>query len=389
VTLGTTICCSALALIVSAAGLRSATGEPDEDTISPSLLPAQPMWTLALNSGMTVAPAYDAARVFFSLDGDRIVAYDIHSGTQRWLVEAAPAFQPATGEGMVFFATGEAITALRADDGSVAWSLPIPKPLSMRPVWDNGWLIGVTDAGTVLALRARDGHLVWQQDVGAAAHAAPVLAADRIYIAAANGRVVTLNVADGSLVWERKIGGVPNDLLAVDGRLYVGSTDNYFYCLLVKDGKIDWRWRTGADVIGVPVADERRVYFVSLDNVLRGMNLVSGAQEWMRPLPMRPTFGPLLAGSTLVVAGQSPTLRTFEAKDGTPAADIDAGDEVTAQPHVLPHPLTSLPMLLVTTRNLAKGSGATLIARTIEPTLVPAVAPLANPVTPVRTPSTP
>ena len=37
---------------------------------------------------------------------------------------------------------------------------------------------------------------------------------------------------------------------------------------MATDGRVDWRWRTGGDVIGKPVADERYVYFVALDNVL-------------------------------------------------------------------------------------------------------------------------
>ena len=52
------------------------------------------------------------------------------------------------------------------------------------------------------------------------------------------------------------------------------------------------------------------------------MNLVSGGQQWMRPLPMRPAWGAVQAGSTIVVAGQTPPLRAFNIKDGVaPARD--------------------------------------------------------------------
>ena len=91
-----------------------------------------------------------------------------------------------------------------------------------------------------------------------------------------DGRVVALQVESGEPVWERRLGGAPNDMLALDDRLYVGSADNFFYCLDADDGEVAWRWRTGADVIGAPVADDRRVYFVSLDNVLRALDLRRG-----------------------------------------------------------------------------------------------------------------
>jgi hypothetical protein len=106
----------------------------------------------------------------------------------------------------------------------------------------------------------------------------------------------------------------------------------------------------------------------------------------MRGLPLRPTAGPALAGTTLVVAGQSRTIRTFNAKDGTPATDINAGAEVAAAPRTLP-PVAGLPRLLVVTRDLVKGAVATLSIRSIEPMTAP-MAPLPNPVMPAPTPPT-
>lgn len=386
-TSGTTICCSAavlFALLTVPTGPRASTDRP----IAPlSLVPARAVWTLALNSPLAAPPAYDATRVFFALDRNRLVAYEILSGKQLWIADAAPLFQPASGDGLVFVAQADAIVALRAEDGSLAWRLPLAEPLAVRLIWDYGWLIGVARTGGVKAFRAADGHLVWQRDLPAPPHAPPAVGLDRVYVPLADGRIVALGLADGAVVWERRIGGLPNDVLALSERIYAGSTDNFFYCLLAADGKIDWRWRTGADVVGAAVADDRRAYFVSLDNILRGMNLVSGAQEWMRALPLRPTSGPVLAGATLVVSGQSSSVRTFNVRDGAPALEIPAGDEVAAPPHALTSPGTSLPMLLITTRSLARGAAARLIVRSMEPDVTPVI-PLPNPFKPAPTEAT-
>jgi hypothetical protein len=211
-------------------------------------------------------------------------------------------------------------------------------------------------------------------------------------------------------VWERRLGGAPNDILALDTRVYVGGQDNFFYCLLAATGAVDWRWQTGGDVIGRPVSDDRYVYFVSLDNVLRAMNLVTGGQQWMRPLPFRPAWGPAKAGSTIVVAGQTPPLRAYNAKDGVangtltgvgpqPSADPEpssppaTGDgakkealpflaltdpEVAAAPHVLEDPMRHTPMLLMVFKEIAKGGSATLVTHSVEPTLIEKVTALPN-----------
>jgi outer membrane protein assembly factor BamB len=299
-------------------------------------------------------------------------------------------------------------------------------------------LIVATEAGQIGALRAADGTIVWQRSLDSPAHAPASLAEDRVYVSTSDGRLVTLRVDTGEPVWERRLGGAANEILVSGDRLYVGTQDNFFYCVLARDGTIDWRWRTGGDVVGRPVSDERRVFFVALDNVLRAMDRRSGAQVWMRPLPVRPFAGAVLAGSSVVVAGQPAQLRVFTTKDGTaalgepiapgaaatpaltisstyfPGADIPhlplneaelggsmpgkipseveietatgaatkpppiSGDaETAAPPHLLEDPVTHLPMLLVVTKNIARGAGVTLVRREFDPPISP-LSPLPN-----------
>jgi hypothetical protein len=181
-------------------------------------------------------------------------------------------------------------------------------------------------------------------------------------------------------VWERRLGGTPNEILALDDRLFVGSSDNYFYCITTDSGRVDWRWRAGADAIGMPAVDEQRVYFVSLDNVVRGLNRSNGVQQWIQLLKLRPTGGPLRAGGTVIVYGLTPPLRAFNANDGKGGGDIPAAGPLPtgAPPHLI-DPDGPLPSLIVITRDLAKGDTVTLLTRSVEPAASP-VAPLPNPV---------
>ncbi len=386
------------------------------DRTPPPLMPSETAWGLALNNPFIVPPAYDGLNAFFSIDGDRLVAYDLIAGSQLWTVSAHPLQQPAAGAGLIFLVEPDTLTARHISDGSVAWQIPFTEKLAVRPVWDNGWLIVASTGGEVGALRATDGELIWRRAITSPAHAAPALSADRVYIPTNDGRIVALRIETGLPVWERKLGGAANEILALNDRLYTGSLDNFFYCVMTADGRVDWRWRTGGDVIGMPIADEHYVYFVALDNVLRAMNLVTGGQQWMRPLQLRPAWGPVRAGSTIVVSGQQ-ALRAFNVKDGVavgtltgvaapppepeaatpaPATDTPATDtpapkrapqsflalasdaEVAAVPHTVVHPSKRQPMLLLLFREIAKGASATLVVRSAEPVLIPTLAPLPN-----------
>lgn len=206
----------------------------------------------------------------------------------------------------------------------------------------------------------------------------PAVSADRVYVPTNDGRVVALRGDTGEPVWERKLGGVANDALVIDDRLYVGSKDNFLYCILTKNGNVDWRWRTGGDVIGLPAVDDHHIYFVSLDNVLRSLHRISGAQQWMRPLPVRPVWGPIKVVDRLVVGGQSATLHAFNLKDGASADKLDAGAELAAAPHLVSDASANVPVMLVVTRDIAKGAAARLITRRLEPLSEPLTSPLPN-----------
>ena len=77
-----------------------------------------------------------------------------------------------------------------------------------------------------------------------------------------------------------------------------------------------WRWRTGGDIVGRAAVDERRVMFVSLDNILRALDRESGVQQWRRPLAGRPTSGPQIVDDMVLVSGVSPVLRAFNIGEG-------------------------------------------------------------------------
>jgi outer membrane protein assembly factor BamB len=365
----TTICCSAGALAALAASSIGGAAQ----VFQLSLFPVEAVWSRSLNGILSAGPAFNGARGYFPIDGDRLTAYDVVEGREMWTAAVRARSRPVAGDGLVFVESADALMGLSEADGSAAWRLPFPEPLAVPLVWDNGWLVAAGASGTVIALRAVDGYVVWRRDVGARVHAPPALAADRVYLSTEDARVVALAVETGQQVWERRLGGPGHEILAFDDRLYVGSTDNFFYCVLTADGRVAWRWRTGADVIGLPVADDRRVYFVSMDNVLRALDRQSGSQQWKRALPLRPTAGPVHAGGTLLVSGLAPTLQAYSARDGAPLGEIKAGGALAAPPHPI---ASTLPMVAFAVRDIA-GDRLQAVARRVEPAVVP-VAPLPN-----------
>jgi outer membrane protein assembly factor BamB len=372
----TTICCSAVAL-------SSLAFSPTLAALTPSvrlaLFPVATHWSIKLDAGLAAPPAFDADRAFLPLAGGRLAAYDLIQGRELWDVEGTSELAPIAAEGRVIVVDAGALMALDAATGRTLWTTALDPAPSAPVAAGHGWLIVAGATGTIAALRAEDGSRVWTADVAGPIDQGPTIGDDRLYVPVRDGRVVALRLEDGRSAWERRLGGAPQPVLALGERLYVGSDDNFFYCLMTSDGRVAWRWRTGGDIVGVAAADEERVYFLSLDNVLRGLDRGNGAQRWKKALPLRPTSGPLAVAGTLLVSGLAPSIQGYFTKDGAAAGDLATGGLLAAPPHTVEAPLLPAPLVVYVTRPVGAGATMTAVTRSVEPVIAP-IAPLPNPV---------
>ena len=144
----------------------------------------------------------------------------------------------------------------------------------------------------------------------------------RLYLPGQDGAVTAVAVATGEVIWTRAIGGAIVSVAPLGPRVYVASTDNYFYCLDDKQGRVRWRWRAGADAVGTAIADDERVYFAALDGLVRALDRGHGAQRWRQALPWRPRTGPLRVGQTLVASGIALDLRGYALATGAPVGEF-------------------------------------------------------------------
>jgi len=372
------ICCGAgalIALLVTSAHAQAPvtparkvkqTRSADDKTPL-SLFPVAPAWTLALNTPLTAPPAFADVVAVFALEDEQLAAYDLETGARLWLVNIATTTEPAIGGDQVFVATADAIVALSRTSGAPVWTHPSDDELAAAPVVAGDRLVLTTADGDVVALRTADGEELWRRTLPRAASSRPALAANRLFVPTADGHVVALNAQTGEIVWDRRLGGAGHDILAGDDRLFLGAQDKYFYCLNTTTGEIEWRWFNGADSIGLPVADDKTVYFVALDNMLRGMNRSSGVQRWKSPLPFRPIAGPLKYRETLVVAGTTPIVEAYSTRDGKSRGRFSVPPELSAAPYLLTDSTRVFPVLVTLTNDIIGRATVAGATRAIEP----------------------
>ena len=302
----------------------------------PSAFPLAPDWVAVLDGPPAHAATTDGDSVYVALLNGRLFAVSTTDGRIRWSVDEPTAIPPTVGDGVVFVATSHELRALDSATGIARWRLVFSADVSAPVLWDTGWLIVGLESGDVLAYRAIDGEPLWRQHLGGIIRTSPSIADERVYVPLEDGRIVALDLLTGAWIWERQLGGAPAPILALDDRLFVGTTDNFFYCVSLRDGSVIWRWRTGADIIGAAVVDRERVYFVSLDNQIRALDRRTGVQRWRRELPTRPAGGPRQHDYLLLLTGRAPLLQLYYAGDGQPAGQLTTPAELAGPPLVFP-----------------------------------------------------
>ena len=168
----------------------------------------------------------------FPLRQDLLVALGRETGLVEWTRAIDTADPVVVGHATLFTVSRGRIRALDAATGADLWSVAVEGTITAPLVWDSGWLIAIAEPGDVLAFRAADGLLIWRRALGAPSPHPAVPGGDNaLYVTLADGRVVALELEHGETLWEQTLPGILSEPAAARDRVFVGSTDNFFYAL--------------------------------------------------------------------------------------------------------------------------------------------------------------
>ncbi len=118
-------------------------------------------------------------------------------------------------------------------------------------------------------------NLLWRYTTGGAVSSSPAVVDGKVYVGSSDNKVYCLNASTGAKIWTYATDGeVHSSPAVVDGKVYVGSYDYKLYCLPGNDpngnGFIDpceaiWYYQTGGRVETSPVVADGKVYIGSND----------------------------------------------------------------------------------------------------------------------------
>ncbi len=94
--------------------------------------------------------------------------------------------------------------------------------------------------------------------------------------------IMAFNRRTGNRLWKFQVrGGVEGGAQLVDGVLYFGANDGFFYAIEAQTGHQRWTFPIHFEGLGEPLVDSGIVYFIAGNNVAYALEAESGKQLWL------------------------------------------------------------------------------------------------------------
>lgn len=249
-----------------------------------------------------------------------VEAYNVQTGAFCWklgfpgreLLSPRP-----VPEGLLLSLRRGAVIQVEVLTGKILKETPTPIPLAIAPLPGGTVYHLASFEGEIVAYDPLSGNTLWRASSGEPP-AALARGDGLVVVSGARGSLTAMEAGSGEIRWRLRGRGAfaaPAVFDAKGEKLYVGDEAGTFYCVSTKNGKIDYRWETGAAIASPALIEADVVYVVSYANTLFAYRAGSGNELWRVNLPGRPASGPVRVGLRLVVAtldGQIVEVNPFE-----------------------------------------------------------------------------
>jgi len=140
--------------------------------------------------------------------------------------------------------------AFERETGAVRWKTAVGPGVATDLAAFDGLLFAVTLGDELLALDTETGDRVWTFQSGATnddfrLNTSPAVLQERVFFGGLDGTLYALEVRSGRLLWKRELGSrVSAGLLAVEGKVYAGTSDGRIHAVDPETGEVVARIET-------------------------------------------------------------------------------------------------------------------------------------------------
>lgn len=307
---------------------------------------------------------------------NKIKGYDFNSGEKIWDLDlldkarndgdASFGGAMAHHQGVLYVAVslGELI-AVSLEKKEILWRKSTFGVCRGAPVVEKGNVYIVTANNKTIAYDAMTGQQIWinegmPESASVAVPSSPASSGSAILSPYSSGELMALKPSNGTLLWTKILGMTKGDLAKIfvhltanpvvkDDAVYVGSLNNEFSKISLKDGNTNWTASVAS--IGFPILSGNAIFLTTSKRTMVALCQTTGEIIWETQLPAKnPDFfdsfvhwsAPILAGGRLYVTGTMKELFVLDAVNGKILNQLILPSIVTVQPVVVKNTLLLL-----------------------------------------------
>ena len=335
--------------------------EPTRPSRRPGVLPLAVVAEIDLRA-QTVGPAlYYRSSLIVATELGEVLSLDAKTGGLLWKLgfPGAELLPPRLlPQGVLVATRSGTVFLLESETGEIQFEEPTGVSILLPPSWRESVLFLATPESEIVAFDIEEMREIWRSQLTDLPLAMSV-GGNLLAVSDRSGGLHALDAETGRLRWQFQGRGNFESPAAFDDRgqrLFLGDTGGYFYSLSADNGKVQYRWATGAAIPLPPRVEEDRLFLASYANTLFCYRLGNGHELWRANLPGRPAFAPVRVRRRVVVV-------TLDGKVAEYASGGQAGTPIYAAPEdILPAPTFTLEGMSLPLR-----SGKLLLLQTRRP----------------------
>lgn len=255
------------------------------------------VWRLALGDYLTDStPALEGHVLFVAVHSTMMQAVNAQTGQIYWFFDTHEKIQapPTVIGNRVVFASRTTLWAIDVATGRLVWAFHHGVegwPTTSSPaVMGNVVYVGLGSGSQLWAINLLDGHVLWSFDTGDRITSTPIAQTETVYIATWHGLIFALDRATGKQRWQAQlnktytqqsvIDGIGGNMALANNRLYLGDYRGDILSFDATQGKLLWRYATGAQVVATPIVVAHHLYIGSSDGYFYALDTQTGRPFW-------------------------------------------------------------------------------------------------------------
>jgi len=273
------------------------------------------VWLKTLGSGGGKMPAYAGGVIYYAV-GSKICAVRSADGSVLWTCSGNVAFQSPSVSGCALFAGSDDRFLYRIDlkDGSVVWKKPADTGSALAAA--NGRVYFSGTDGSICALDAASGNSLWSFPSDGIVKGSLATDDDGHLYFAADGKVNCLDGDTGHRKWQARLFGNSDDaFVSCDVDNAYAATGQTLYALNAISGKTRWRAQFAGRITAAPTVGPGGVFVTTDDDQLSAID-IQGHQRWSADIGSLCAISPVMSGKMVLVSGQGGALFGFGTEKG-------------------------------------------------------------------------